>query len=210
MKEAKLVLPGHVGYDYDYRESRLNTNWDDPVADIDKKIFFLNQFRCRIPRSIAKELLSVVKGVVPLFSEVNAVEIQDINEREEIYPNIEKIFNTLSSKVSNFRSTATSKFMHMTCPNLFVMMDSVIEDYMFLNDILDIRYYGGPTYVSLLKYYCTELNELVEDIIQNHRLNPEEALNQIRGKDPYAVGSIPRIIDKHFYRIATRQNQNKR
>jgi hypothetical protein len=81
MKEGKLVLPGYAGYDYDYRESRLNTNWDDPVADIDKKIFFLNQFRCRIPRSIAKKLLSVVKGVVPLFSGALPIQGQPTRNR---------------------------------------------------------------------------------------------------------------------------------
>ena len=60
MREDELVIYRtnrnngfRVDYDYYYHQSRLNTNWANPVADIGNKINFLNQFRCRIPYAIA-------------------------------------------------------------------------------------------------------------------------------------------------------------
>jgi len=39
--------------------------------------------------------------------------------------------------------------------------------------------------------------------MENHGLNRLEAINLIRERDSFAVGSIPRIIDKHFYWLGT-------
>ena len=132
-----------VDFDYIYQQNRFHTNWANAVADIDNKLFFLNQFRCRLPYSIADELLPVLENVAPLFAQVQAVEIQDLNEREEIYPVIQEIFNTLRGGARNFQETATGKFMHMTCPNLFVMIDSVIAGYMQRNNIINHYFTGG-------------------------------------------------------------------
>jgi len=126
-----------IDFDYIYRQSRLNTNWGNPVADIGNKIYFLNQFRCHIPYAIADDLQPVLEDVSPLFTEVQGVEIQDLNEREAIYPVFRDIFDRLRGIVRRFKETATSKFMHMTCPNLFAMADSVIAGYMQHNNIIN-------------------------------------------------------------------------
>ena len=150
----------------------------------------------------ADDLQPVLEDASPLFTEVQGVEIQDLNEREAIYPVFREIFDGLSGTVRRFRKTATTKFMHMTCPDLFTMADSVIRGYMQRNNIIS-HYFVSEDYIRLLRYYCREINELIEDIIKNHRLNQLEAIYRIREKDPYAVGSIPRIIDKHFYWLGT-------
>jgi len=192
-----------VDYDYFYQQSRLHTNWGNPVADIRNKIYFLNQFRCHLPNAIADDLLPVLENVSPLFTLVQGVEIQDLNEREEIYPVIQEIFERLRGGVRRFRETATSKFMHMTCPNLFAMADSVITGYMQRDNIINHYLMVSEDYNRLLKYYCNEINELLEDVMDRHGVNRLEAINRVREKDNYAVGSIPRIIDKHFYWRAT-------
>ena len=192
-----------VDYDYYYRQSRRTTIWGNPLADIRNKICFLNQFRCHIPYAITDSLLPVLEDLSPLFTEVQRVEIQDLNERETIYPAIQQIFDTLKTNIRRFRETATSKFMHMTCPNLFAMADSVIAGYMQRNNIINHYFVVSEDYIRLLRYYLREIDELVEDIMENHRLNRLEAINRIREKDPYAEGSIPRIIDKHFYWLGT-------
>jgi hypothetical protein len=109
-----------VDFDYFYQQSRLNTDWANSEADLHDKVFFLNQFRCRLPYIITDELLPVLEHVSPLFAQVQNIEIQDLNEREEIYPIITEIFDTLRTPIERFRETATGKFMHMTCPNLLV------------------------------------------------------------------------------------------
>lgn len=192
-----------VDYDYFYQQSRLNTNWANPVADIGNKVFFLNQFRCRLPYTITGELLPVLERVSPLFAQVQNIEIQDLNEGEEIYPIITEIFDTLRNHVNRFRETATGKFMHMTCPNLFTMIDSVIATYMHHNGIIHHYFTTSEDYIRLLEYYRSEINELFEDVMQTQGANRLEAINRIRERDTYAVGSILRIIDKHFYWIAT-------
>jgi len=192
-----------VDFDYIYHQSRLNTNWGNPVANIGNKIYFLNQFRCHLPYAIADDLLSVLENVSPLFTQVQGVEIQDLNEREAIYLVIREIFDRLRGSVRRFRKVATSKFMHMTCPNLFAMADRVIAGYMQRNNIINHYFVVSEDYIRLLRYYFREINELVEDIMENHGLNRLEAIYRIREKDPYAVGSIPRIIDKHFYWLGT-------
>lgn len=210
MREDELVIYRtnrnnrfRVDYDYHYHQSRLNTNWANPVADIGNKINFLNQFRCHIPYAIADDLQPVLEDVSPLFTEVQGVEIQDLNEREAIYPVFREIFDRLRGSVRRFKETATSKFMHMTFPNLFAMADSVIGGYMQRNNIINHYFVVSEDYIRLLRYYFAEINELVEDIMENHGLNRLEAINRIREKDPYAEGSIPRIIDKHFYWLGT-------
>ena len=70
------------------------------------------------------------------------------------------------------------------------------------NNIINHSFGVSEDYIKLLKYYCREITELVEDIMENRGLNPLEAIYRIRQKDLYAVGSIPRIIDKHFYWLA--------
>jgi hypothetical protein len=192
-----------VDFDYFYQQSRLHTNWANPVADIDNKVFFLNQFRCRLPYTITDELLPVLERVSPLFAQVQNIEIQDLNEREEIYPIITEIFDTLRNHVNRFRETATGKFMHMTCPNLFTIIDSVIATYMQHNVIIRDHFTTSEDYIRLLEYYCSEINELFEDVMQTHEVNRLEAINRIRERDTYAAGSILRIIDKHFYWLAT-------
>jgi len=192
-----------VDYDNFYQQSRLYTNWGNPVANIRSKIYFLNQFRCRLPNTIADELLPVLEKVSPLFTLVQGVEIQDLNEREEIYPVIQKIFERLRGGVERFRGTATSKFMHMTCPNFFAMADSVITGYMQRHNIINHYLKVSEDYIRLLKYYCNEINELLEDVMDRHGVNRLDAINRVREKDNYAVGSILRIVDKHFYRLAT-------
>ncbi len=77
-------------FDYFYHQSKVNTNWGNPVADIDNKIHFLNQFHCRLPYAIADDLLPVLENVSPLFAEVQGVEIQDSNETGVIYPVIQR------------------------------------------------------------------------------------------------------------------------
>ena len=96
-----------VDFDYFYHQSRLNTNWGSPVADIDRKIHFLNQFHCRLPYAIADDLLPVLENVSPLFIEVQGVEIQDSNETKVIYPVLREIFERLRGSVRNFQETAT-------------------------------------------------------------------------------------------------------
>jgi hypothetical protein len=192
-----------IDFDYIYYQSRLNTNWGNPVADIGNKIYFLNQFRCRLPYAIGEDLLSVLENAFPLFAQIQGVEIQDLNEGEAIYPVIREIFDRLRSSIRGFRETAASKFMHMTCPNLFAMADSVIADYMQRNNIINHYFIVGEDYIRLLKYYSREINELIEDIMETYGLNRLEAIYRIREKDPYAVGSILRIIDKHFYWLGT-------
>ncbi len=93
--------------------------------------------------------------------------------------------------------------MHMTCPNLFAMADSVIGGYMQRNNIINHFFLVSEDYIRLLRYYYDEINELLGDIVNNQEVNRLEAVNRIREKDPYAVGSIPRIIDKHFYWMGT-------
>lgn len=192
-----------VDYDYFYQQSRLHTNWANPVADIGNKLYFLNQFRCRLPYSIADDLLPVLENAAPLFAQVQAVEIQNLNEREEVHPVIQEIFNTLRGGTRNFQETATGKFMHMTCPNLFTMIDSVIAGYMQHNGVIHHYFTTSEDYIRLLEYYGNEINELIEDIMQTHGVDRLEAINRIRENDIYAVGSILRIIDKHFYWLAT-------
>jgi len=211
MREDQLIIYRtnrnngfRVDYDYYYRQSRLNTNWANPVADIGNKINFLNQFRCRIPCAIAHDLQPVLEDLSPLFGEIQGVEIQNLNEIEAIYSVFREIFDRLRGSVKRFKETATSKFMHMTLPNLFAMADSVIGGYMQRNNIINHYFVVSDDYISLLRYYSTESNELVEDIMENHGLNDRlEAINRIREMDPYAEGSIPRIIDKHFYWLGT-------
>ncbi len=210
MREDQLIVyrtSGNNGfrvdYDYIYRQSRLNTDWGNPVADVGNKIYFLNQFRCHLPGSIADDLLPILENVSPLFAEVQGIEIQDLNERDAVHPVIREIFDRLRGKVKRFRETATSKFMHMSSPNLFAMADSVIAGYMQRNDIISHCFVVSEDYIRLLKYYCREINELVEDIMEHHGLNRLEAINRIREKDAYGVSSIARIIDKHFYWLGT-------
>jgi predicted house-cleaning noncanonical NTP pyrophosphatase (MazG superfamily) len=192
-----------VDYDYFYQQSRLHTNWANPETDIHNKVFFLNQFRCRLPYAITDELLPVLERVSPLFAQVQNIEIQDLNEGEEIYPIITEIFDTLRNHVNRFRETASGKFMHMTCPNLFTMIDSVIEGHMQHNGIIHHHFTSSEDYTRLLEYYRNEINELIEDIMQTHGVDRLEAINRIRERDIYAESSILRIIDKHFYWLAT-------
>ena len=118
-EELNIYRTIRVDYDYFYEQSRLHTDWVNPVADISNKIYFLNQFRCHLPYAITDELLLVLDNVSPLFNQVQGIEIQDLNEGEAIYPVIREIFDRLRGNVKRFRETATSKFMHMTLPNLF-------------------------------------------------------------------------------------------
>lgn len=192
-----------VDYDYFYQQSKLHTNWANPAADIHNKVFFLNQFRCHLPNRITSELFPILERISPLITQVHNIEIQDLNAGEEIYPIIQEIFDTLRNHVNRFRETATGKFMHMTCPNLFTMIDSVIAGYMQHNGIIHHYFTTSEDYIRLLEYYRNEINELIEDIMQTHEVDRLEAINRIRGKDTYAVGSIQRIIDKHFYWLAT-------
>lgn len=192
-----------VDYDYFYQQSRLHTNWDNPVADIGNKVFFLNQFRCRLPYTITDELLPVLERVSPLFAQVKDIELQDLNEGENVFPIISEIFNGMRNHVNRFREAATGKFMHMTCPHLFTMIDSVIATYIQNNGIIHHYFMASEDYISLLQYYNTELNELIENIMQIHGINRLDAINRIREKDAFAAGSILRIIDKHFYWLAT-------
>lgn len=193
-----------VNFDRLYRQSRLNTNWANPAADIGNKRLFLNQFRCHLPHAISTELLPVLEGVSPLFVQVRNIEIQDLTENEEIYPIIAEIFDTLRCCANKFRETATGKFMHMTCPNLFTMIDSKITAYMQRRGIIRHRFTTSRDYINLLRYYCCETNELFEDVMQAYAIDRPETRNRILEKDTYAEGSIPRIIDKHFYWLATR------
>jgi hypothetical protein len=193
-----------VDFDYFYRESRLHTNWANPVADIPNKMRFLKQFRCQgFSYAIADQLRTVLEEATPLFTQLREVEIQDLNVREDIYPVIRTIFDTLRGRIRGFRETASSKFMHMTYPNLLVMADSIIAHYMQHQNIIHHYVVVSEDYINLLRYYCNEINELINDIMNGHGVNRAEAINRLREKDPFAIGSIPRIIDKHFYWCAT-------
>jgi inorganic pyrophosphatase/exopolyphosphatase len=83
------------------------------------------------------------------------------------------------------------------------MIDSVIATYMQHNGIIHHYFLTSEDYIRLLEYYCREINELVEDVMQNHEVNNLDAINLIRERDTYAESSILRIIDKHFYWLAT-------
>jgi hypothetical protein len=122
-----------VDYDYFYQQSRLHTNWANPVADIGNKVFFLNQFRCRLPYTITGELLPVLERVSPLFAQVQNIEIHDLNEGEEIYPIITGIFDTLRNHVNRFRETATGKFMHRTIRMNLEIQQHFAKDHLVLH-----------------------------------------------------------------------------
>jgi len=210
MKEEELIVYRttdnfgiRVDYDYFYQQSRLHTNWANPLADIGAKIFFLNQFRCHLPYAIADELSAVLEVVLPFFIQIQDTEIQNLHEGQEIYPIIAEIFDTLRSHINRFRETATGKFMHMTSPYLLTMIDSVIATFMQQNGIIHHYLTTGEDYISLLRYYNNEINGLIENIMQIHGVNRLDAINRIKEKDAFAEGSILRIIDKHFYWLAT-------
>ena len=146
------------------------------------------------------QLRNTLEEIIPLFNQIANIEIQDflMNCHEEIYPAVQRIFAILRGRCRGFRETAASKFLHMTYPNLLVMADSVIASYMQRNNIIHHYFVADEDYVNLLKYYCREINELIQDVMENHHLNRLGAINRMRNLDEYAVVSIPRIIDKHF------------
>lgn len=211
MHENELIVyrtgfnNGHrTDFDYYYRISRLNTDWENPSAHIFNKMRFLKQFRCQgFSYAIEDQLENTLEELIPLFNQITNIEIQDLDNHEETYPVIQQLFETLKAGIRGFRETATSKFLHMTYPNLLVMADSIIASYMQNRNIIHHYFTKGDDYINLLRFYCSEINELIEDIMENHHLSRLDAVNRIREMDEYAVGSIPRIIDKHFYWIET-------
>lgn len=192
-----------VDFDYYYRLSRLHTDWANPTSDIASKLKFLKQFRCQgFSYDIIQQITDVLQEVEPLFIQIEDIAIQDLNEREDVLPIISNIFDRLRGPIKGFKETATSKFMHMTCPNLLVMADSVIASCMQNRNIIRHYFLVSEDYIRLLRFYCNEVNELIADIQRNNNINRLDAVAHLINKDMFSIGSIPRIIDKHFYHLS--------
>lgn len=190
-------------FDYYYRLSRLHTNWANPTCEVERKLKFLKQFSCQgFSYNIIPQLKNILRELEPLFAQIADISLQDLNEKEDAFPIISKIFDGLRGPIKGFKETATTKFMHMSCPNLLVMTDSVIAYYMQNRNIIRHYFYVIEDYITLLRFYCNEVNELIADIQKNNNINRLDAIAHLTNMDLFSVGSIPRIIDKHFYHLA--------
>jgi hypothetical protein len=193
-------------YDYYYKISRRYTDWDNLTQDLKGKMRFLNQFLCRVhstKEGLYETLQDSLADLVEYFNVIKSCKIEDVSFNERIRINnelvslrdiINKIHRRLANTGYGFRDVATTKFMHMSCPNLFIMVDSVIGNYLPID-----RWYFEDGYISVIEYYQEQLNELIDDVENTRNLDRDEAINHLKNLDAFIVGSLPRLLDKHFY-----------
>lgn len=219
MKEKDLILcnlSDILDYDGDffYKVSMKYTDWRSPTADLEKKVDFLNQFRCRLHSSIPgfflslKELLErSEKQLVALrrlqIEETDFGSNQSINVgASPLSDVIKEVYSELSSgEVKSFRFTAASKFLHMTCPDLLVMVDSELGTYLKRHGVVE-KYFTQDGYIGIHTFIKNELEELIQDVMDNHGFDREQAKNYLRQKDKNCMGSLPRLIEKHFFYLS--------
>ncbi len=192
-----------VNFDYYYQLSRNITNWDEPQEQIREKIKFLKQFKCvGLSYAIEENLRQLVADLTPDLIQIRKVEIQDFNDNREFQRVVRDLYNSLRGPIENFGETTASKFMHMICPNLVPMSDSIIRGYMLANGVMDKDFPPGTNFIRLMRFYCDQTIELIDDVMANHNLSREEAINYVKDLYPFVVRSIPRLLDKHYYWIA--------
>ena len=104
-------------------------------------ILFLNRWRCRLPRSCARELTSALKQAELMISPLRKINLEEAEMLEEIKVSnrevgmlslIEDVFGTIEGIKAGPRTvgfTATSKMLHMAVPSFFVMSDEKIREH---------------------------------------------------------------------------------
>ena len=196
-------------YDKFYMESRRTTDWGNLMEDIENKVTFLNQFVCRIPRrpELFGELRRKLEETSEYFKAIRVFTLQNINFNHSVIINdedisleraIKRIHRSLSDVGYKFRSVAATKYMHMTCPDLLIMVDAVVGKYLIKERKIAKKFSSAEGYIEALKYYKREIEDLINDVIKTKDENRESALVYIKNIDKSTVRSIPRLIDKHF------------
>jgi hypothetical protein len=100
-------------------------------------IGFLNEWHCRLPSSdkLAEKIKEAYRSTFPFLKALEGETLQDFQfeKRKEVegkeYSNeeiLDKIFSSFCRIGDNFRGVATSKFLSLINPHLFVMWDTPI------------------------------------------------------------------------------------
>jgi hypothetical protein len=183
------------------------------------KRHFLNQYGCRLPR-YEVGYLQKLKKLIQKF-ESHLITLQTLKTEEvrfdislglgdksySLSQIIEDAYGGLSSGeindiwVNKFRYTAASKFMHMTCPDLLIMVDSKLGSY--LQKLSGVRkYHTKEGYIGIHIFIKNELEELLRDVMDNRGLTRKQAKEYLRQKDEGCVGSLPRLVEKHYFYLS--------
>ncbi|MCP8309705.1 MAG: hypothetical protein H3Z53_11420 [archaeon] len=185
-----------------YDTSLRFTNWHDlhssSLEQAKKAIFFLNQWRCRIPRTneLAQKIKETHKVLLPFLKAVEFETLQDINlekikkvndEWLRIKRIIHLTFDELMNMGYRFSYVATSKFLHMVNSRLFMMWDNrICENY----HVKPSAYAYAHDFIPLMK---SKANQAIESYIREHKCARDAAVREITQNTGRC---LPKLLDE--------------
>ena len=166
----------------------------DQVKDI--VVSFLNKWRCRLPYECVPGLTVALQEAEPWLQPLRGSNIEDVDllkpikikgEEIRILTLIENVFNTIQKVRAGRRTvafTATSKILHMTIPNLFVMCDEKIR-----------KAYGCEGNSAGYANFMLRMNLFARDLISQAHGSKQRILSCSKWKGR----TLTRLLDNYNY-----------
>jgi len=173
--------------------------WDNLVKITEQKtrdvvLKFLNAWKCRLSYKCVKDLAKALRESSELLTKMKRYKLQDVSLDFMIADdNTQEAFRNISTVQAGRRTvgaTATSKIMHMTNPDYFVMCDD------------NIRYGYGCCdndlgYVNFMWRMKLFGNTIIEKYSVARRVPKEFAFKNIASECKSAALTLPKLLDEY-------------
>jgi hypothetical protein len=157
---------------------------------------FLNKWKCRLPYECASELAKAMQRVEPLLKPLRNFKIESVDllasisvegKMLRILELIEEVFDAIQQVKAGRRTvgfTATSKILHMTIPEFFVMCDEKIR-----------KAYGCEGNAAGYGNFMIRMNLLARDLLAQANGNKDMILSCSKWKGR----TLARLLDIYNY-----------
>lgn len=197
------TIKGEIEQDCDakYESSAASGIWSDPTSNIREKVDFLSVFGCKVDGDTAALNIAEHSASFKTFLQgVSAIDLMTLVHRDS--EKIAQLYNLLA-KVCGLSPTATSTYLHMHKPDLFVMWNKEV----FL-DYFPVKMYSKATatsekYMKFLLRMKSEMQEALFSFSASTYVSEAQVIVEL--KRHFNNETLPRILDK--YNNATRNKK---
>lgn len=169
-------------------------------------IGFLNEWHCRLPSTdkLAEKIKETYRSTLPFLKALEGETLQDFQfeKRKEVegkeYSNekiLDKIFDSFCRIGENFRGVATSKFLSLVNPHLFVMWDTPICEAYGIKSPSD-PYARDKQYVpEFFPLMKRKANDAIASYMKENKCNRSEAIQAINNFQKWRP--LAKLLDEY-------------
>jgi len=191
-------------YYWQYRKMlRWNSPWDFSDTDLRCAVDFLNKWNCRIhiTDSLIKNIKKVCLKTKQSFQRLREFCLEDVDfANQQVKSDILFIFREFNMIGERFGSVATSKFIHMVHPALFVMWDNPIQQKFGIHDVKD-----PFEYLRFMHMMREEIDEALKTYMDEFKCTRENAIKEL--KEKCSSKNFAKLVDEYNWLTYTRKGR---